>query len=81
MAEALGGVPMALVAELGRVTMGLRSIMALRVGDVVRLPTATDDLLHVRVGGVEKFSAVPVVSRGQLAIEIRARAGEPRHED
>ncbi|MEI7892461.1 MAG: FliM/FliN family flagellar motor switch protein [Myxococcales bacterium] len=81
MAEALGGVPIALVAELGRVTMGLRSIMALRVGDVVRLPTVTDDLLHVGVGGVEKFSAVPVVSRGQLAIEIRARAGEPRHED
>ncbi len=72
-ADALMDVPMELIAELGRVTMGLQHVLDLRVGDVIRLPTATDDTIGVRVGGVEKFAAVPATSRGQLAIEIRGR--------
>ena len=35
-----------------------------------------DDAISVRVAGVKKFNAVPVASRGQIAIEIRGR-----HED
>ena len=44
--------------------------------DKRQMPTALDDAISVRVAGVKKFKAVPVASRGQIAIEIRGR-----HED
>ena len=72
-AEALREIDLPVVAELGRVTLGLRRVLALEVGDIVRLQTATDDPVSIRVGGIEKFDAAPVVSRGQLAIEIKTR--------
>lgn len=75
-AENLAEVPIDLVAELGTASIGLRRLLALKVGDVLRLPTALDDAIAVRIGGVKKFRAVPVTSRGQIAIEIRGR-----HED
>ena len=71
--DALLEVPMELRAELGRVSIGLRRVLLLRPGDVIHLKTATDDPLRVTVAGVEKFCGVPVVSRGQLSIEVRER--------
>jgi flagellar motor switch protein FliM len=71
--EAMQEVPLEVVAELGRISLGLKKVLSFRVGDVVRLYTATDDPVSVRVGGVEKFVGMPILSRGQLAIEIRAR--------
>ncbi len=76
MAEALTEVPVEVVAELGRVRLGLRRVLSLEVGQVLRLATAVDDPVIVRVAGVEKFRGVPVISRGQLAVEVRGR-----HED
>jgi flagellar motor switch protein FliM len=75
MALALQDVEVEAVVELGRLPIGLRRILALQVGDVLRLPTATDDPLVVRVGDVEKLYGTPVVSRGQLALEIVGRKG------
>lgn len=69
-------VPVDVVAELGRLTLGLRSVLSLEVGQVLRLSTAVDDPVRVDVGGLKKFTGVPVVSRGQLAVEIRARLGD-----
>ena len=34
---------------------------------------ATDDPVSVRVGGKEKFGAIPVISRGQVSVEVQAR--------
>jgi flagellar motor switch/type III secretory pathway protein FliN len=76
MLEAVEEIPVELAAELGRVKMGLRRVLSLKVGQVLRLPTATDDQVIVRVGGVAKFQGIPVVSRGQLSIEIKARHEE-----
>jgi flagellar motor switch protein FliM len=76
MVEALCDVPVEVVAELGRVRLGLRRVLSLEVGQVLRLATAVDDPVIVRVGGVEKFRGAPVISRGQLSVEIRGR-----HED
>jgi flagellar motor switch protein FliM len=69
-------IPVELAAELGRVKMGLRRVLSLKVGQVLRLPTATDDQVLVRVGGVAKFQGIPVVSRGQMSIEIKGRHEE-----
>lgn len=76
MAEAIMEVPVEVVAELGRVRLGLRRVLSLEVGQVLRLATAVDDPVIVRVAGVEKFRGAPVISRGQLSVEIRGR-----HED
>jgi flagellar motor switch protein FliM len=76
MAEALCEVPVEVTAELGRVRLGLRRVLSLEVGQVLRLATAVDDPVIVRVGGVEKFRGAPVISRGQVSVEIRGR-----HED
>ncbi len=71
--DALLDVPIEVRAELGRVSLGLRRVLAFSPGDVIHLRTATDDPLLVTAAGVAKFSGVPVVSRGQLSIEIRER--------
>ncbi len=76
MADALGEVPVEVVAELGRITMGLRRVLGMRPGEVVRLGTAVDDPIVVRVADVKKLEGVPVISRGQLSVEIRGRHGE-----
>jgi flagellar motor switch protein FliM len=76
MEEAICEVPVEVVAELGRVRLGLRRILSLEVGQVLRLATAVDDPIIVRIGGVEKFRGAPVISRGQVSVEIRGR-----HED
>jgi flagellar motor switch protein FliM len=76
MTEAVKEVPIEFVAELGRLRVGLRSLLAWRVGQVIRLPTAIDDPVLLRVAGVTKFAGRPVISRGQLAVEIRGRADD-----
>ncbi len=76
MAEALCEVPVEVTAELGRVRLGLRRVLSLEVGQVLRLVTAVDDPVIVRIGGIEKFRGAPVISRGQVSVEIRGR-----HED
>jgi flagellar motor switch protein FliM len=76
MAEAIAEVAVELVAQLGTVRLGLRRVLSLQPGQVLRLDTAVDDPVSVRVAGVTKFVGVPVISRGQLAVEIRGR-----HED
>ncbi len=75
MLAALGGVEVEAIAELGRVTLPLRRAMDLAVGDILRLNTADDDFVRVCVGGLTKFDAIPVTSRGQMAVEIRSRHG------
>jgi flagellar motor switch/type III secretory pathway protein FliN len=66
-------IPVTVVAELGRVTLKLSQVLGLRVGDTLRLPSQANDPVLVRVEGVPKFDAVPVISRGQVAVKIHAR--------
>jgi flagellar motor switch/type III secretory pathway protein FliN len=76
MAGALARVPLGVVAELGRVTLKLSEVLGLRRGDTLRLPAAANDPVLVRVEGVVKFQAVPVISRGQVAVKIQSRFAE-----
>ncbi len=76
MAMAAVRVPVTVVAELGRVTLRLSQVLGLRVGDTLRLPSAANDPVLVRVEGVPKFDAVPVISRGQVAVKIQSRHSE-----
>lgn len=76
MAMAAARIPVTVIAELGRVTLCLSQVLALRVGDTLRLPSAANDPVLVRVEGVPKFDAVPVISRGQVAVKIHSRHSE-----
>jgi len=73
MAQAMSEVPVDVVAELGRVSIGLRRVLSLRPGEVLRLSTATDDPIQVRVGGLAKLYGVPVLSRGQVSVQVTGR--------
>lgn len=73
MALAAQRIPVTVVAELGRVTLKLSQVLGLREGDTLRLPSAANDPVVVRVEGVVKFDAVPVISRGQVAVKIQSR--------
>jgi flagellar motor switch/type III secretory pathway protein FliN len=73
MVQAMAEVPVDVVAELGRVSIGLRRVLSLRPGEVLRLATATDDPIQVRVGGLAKLFGVPVLSRGQVSVQITGR--------
>lgn len=76
MAEALLDVEVEVAAELGRTGVGLRDVLGLRVGQVLRLPTATDDPVIVKVANLAKLVGRPVVSRGQISVEIKGRLAQ-----
>jgi flagellar motor switch protein FliM len=73
MQKALLGVRVDVVAELGTVELGLRQLLSLQAGDTLRLSTAVDDPIALNVAGVSKFDAVPVIARGQMAVQVRGR--------
>jgi flagellar motor switch protein FliM len=74
--QAVQAVPVEVVAELGRVQLGLRRVLSLRPGEVLRLKAGTDDPVQVRVAGLTKLYGVPVISRGQISVQITRRHGE-----
>lgn len=59
-----------LVAVLGRASSTVRSVLQLRVGDVVRLQEAPETPLQIFVEGQKKMIGVPVVSHGNIAVEV-----------
>lgn len=73
MEEAMRDVAVEVRVELGKAVLGLRSVLELKPGQILRLSTALDDPAVVLVGGLAKYAGRPVVSRGQLAVEIRGR--------
>lgn len=76
MVKAVSAVSVQVVAELGRLELSLGRVLALTKGETLRLSTAVEEPIAVRVAGVTKFKAVPVVSRGQLAVQIKQRVSE-----
>lgn len=59
-----------LIAVLGRASTTIRSVLSLRVGDLVRLNEAPNAPLQIFVEGQKKMIGVPVVSHGNIAVEV-----------
>jgi flagellar motor switch protein FliM len=76
MIRAVADVSVQVVAELGRLELSLGRVLALCKGETLRLSTAVKEPICIRVAGVEKFRAVPVVSRGQLAVQVKERISD-----
>jgi len=64
-----------LVVELGRVTMSLGAITALRVGDMLRLDVPLDGTVAIRCGEQPLLAGIPTTSGSRLAVRIAARHG------
>jgi flagellar motor switch protein FliM len=67
-----------LVAVLGQTASTVRKVLSLNVGDVIRLEEAPSAPLQVYVEGKKKMLGSPVVSHGNVAVEItQMLKGEP----
>jgi flagellar motor switch protein FliM len=70
MVSALRGTDVDTVAMLGRQHSTVRELLSLRAGDVLRLETTPDEPLELRVGDRTICRGMPVVRRGNLAIQV-----------
>jgi flagellar motor switch protein FliM len=59
-----------LVAVLGRANSTVRKVLSLNVGDVIRLEEAPTEALEIHVEGQKKMLGAPVISHGNVAVEI-----------
>jgi flagellar motor switch protein FliM len=61
---------MPVVCQLGEVSLSLREIMQLQVGDVIKLGTRINDELLLKVGDRPKFFCKPGSWMGKVAVQI-----------
>ncbi|MET0283826.1 MAG: FliM/FliN family flagellar motor switch protein [Polyangiales bacterium] len=67
-----------LVAVLGSSHSTVRAVLSLSIGDVLRLEEAPSSPLQVFIEGQKKMIGVPVVSHGNIAVEVtQLLKGEP----
>ncbi len=59
-----------LIAELGKTTKTIGNLLALKVDDVINLPTGTQDLIKINVEDVPKYQGFPGIVKGNNAVEI-----------
>lgn len=59
-----------LVAVLGQANSTVRKVLSLNVGDVIRLEEAPTTPIHIYVEGQKKMLGAPVVSHGNVSVEI-----------
>ena len=80
--EKLSDVDMDVVAEIGTINMPIRDVLALRVGDVVRLSTVrVGDPLSLSVGNKKKFYCQPGVVGKKMAVQIIEKIDDSESED
>jgi len=60
-----------LTAELGRATLTVKEVMALKPGQVIRLSTKVGEAIPVKVGNEAKFTAKPGLRTKALAVQIQ----------
>ncbi len=72
--EKLSTVDMDIVAEIGSISLPVREVLALRVGDIVRLTnTKVGDPLTLGVGSKKKFYCQPGVVGKKMAIQVTGK--------
>lgn len=80
--EKLSDVDMDVVAEIGTINMPIRDVLALRVGDVVRLSTVrVGDPLSLSVGNKKKFYCQPGVVGKKMSVQIIEKIDDSETED
>jgi flagellar motor switch protein FliM len=80
--ERLATVEVSVVAEVGSMQLTVREVLALSVGDVIRLPNvrATDPMV-LKIGNQPKFLCKPGVVGKKLAVQIIKKLEEAEEEE
>lgn len=80
--ERLSTVEVSVVAEVGSMQLTVREVLALSVGDVIRLPNvrATDPMV-LKIGNQPKFLCKPGVVGKKLAVQIIKKLEEAEEEE
>ncbi len=80
--ERLSTVDVTVVAEVGSMQLTVREVLALSVGDVIRLPNvrATDPMI-LKIGNQPKFLCKPGVIGKKLAVQIIKKLEEAEEEE
>ena len=80
--EKLSTVDMDVVAEIGSINLPIRDVLALRVGDTVRLSnTKVGDPLTLSVGNKKKFYCQPGVIGKKMAVQVTGKIAEDEPEE
>jgi flagellar motor switch protein FliM len=80
--EKLSDVDMDVVAEIGTINLPIRDVLALRVGDVVRLSNVrVGDPLSLSVGNKKKFLCQPGVVGKKMAVQVIGKLEQNETED
>lgn len=80
--EKLADVEMELVADIGSINVPIRDVLALRMGDVVRLDNIrVGEPLTLSVGSKKKFYCQPGVVGKKMAVQIIGKIEEHENED
>lgn len=80
--EKLSDVDMDVVAEIGTINLPIRDVLALRVGDVVRLANVrVGDPLTLSVGNKKKFYCQPGVVGKKMAVQVISKIDQNETED
>ena len=80
--EKLSDVDMDVVAEIGTINLPIRDVLALRVGDVVRLSSVrVGDPLTLSVGNKKKFLCQPGVVGKKMAVQVIGKLEQTDTED
>ena len=73
---------MELVADIGSINVPIRDVLALRIGDVVRLDNIrVGEPLTLSVGSKKKFYCQPGVVGKKMAVQIIGKIEEHENED
>ena len=75
MVAAIGGTDVDAIAILGQHHSTVREVLALRLGDVLRLESTPEEPLDVRVGDKTVCRGMPLIRRGNLAVQISSLNG------
>ncbi len=69
--ERLSTVEVTLIAEIGSMNLTVRDVLALRVGDIIRLDNVrVDDPMVLKIGDRKKFLCRPGVVGNKLAVQV-----------
>ena len=80
--ERLATVAVTLVAEIGKMNLPVREVLALKPGDIIRLDdTRVDDPMVLRIGNRQKFECRPGVVGNKLSVQITRKLEEIGQED
>lgn len=80
--EKLSNVDMELIAEVGSINLSIKDVLALQVGDVVRLAnTRVGDPLTLTVGNKKKFYCQPGVVGKKMAVQVTGKIEDVTADD